>query len=371
MRKIYYILFLSVIIFCVFVNVENVFAYSDYEENGINLDELDDVVKEKTDDAYSFTDIIDQIINGDNGIIGNIINVIKTSVANEISYHKNTVIRIVSIAIFLALLTNIMVAFGNTEFSETGFLIVYLILIELLIVSFVNIVDEAVELIDAIMQFMECLVPAFFLSVGLSSGITTSTGMCALTLTVMTVLEFIICKILFPAISIYVILSLVSIVSKENKMTKASDGILSLINWSIKTIFGVALGLNIIKCMVLPSADTVGKNSIIGVASMFPIIGNTINGASKLLVSSGNVIKNSIGGAGVVALVIIALIPIIKLLVNMGLYKAMTIIVEPISDKRVVEAIEVLFKACCMIYKICITAIIIFAASIAVVCAMT
>ena len=372
MKKIiqYFIIFIMFIVTVIYTPVL-AYGYDDYEDAGIDIEKLDNVMIDETEGRFSFSEILTDIVSGDKGIIGNIVEIIKEAIVNEFSYHKDTLIKIIAIAIFLALLSNVMVVFSNSDFSETGFFIVYLLLVEVLIATFINMINETSSLITSVMSFMHCLVPAFFLSVGLSTGITTSTGMCAITLTVMTVVEFIICKILLPVISIYVTLSLVSIVSKENSLSKMGEAIYSFVNWSVRTLVGVILGLNVIKCMILPSADMAGSKTLTGIVSMIPIIGNTVGGASKLLVSSGTVIRNSIGGAGVVALVIIGLIPIVKLLVYMLLYKIMTIIVEPISDKRVVDAIEVIFKGAGMLYKVCIASIILFAASIAVVCTMT
>lgn len=72
-----------------------------------------------------------------------------------------------------------------------------------------------------------------------------------------------------------------------------------------------------------------------------------------------------------VAIVIVVAVPIIKLLLFIGVYKVIAAIIEPISDKRVVGAIEIVTKAAGLIYKVCISSVIMLGASVAIICLFT
>lgn len=81
-------------------------------------------------------------------------------------------------------------------------------------ISFITLMNIGKELIGSVVRFMECLVPSFFLAIGISNGYSTSTGLCAVTLTVMTIIEKVIVNILLPAISIFVAISLVTSIQR-------------------------------------------------------------------------------------------------------------------------------------------------------------
>lgn len=340
--------------------------YEDY-----NFDDLDIIMSEETNGEYSFTDMIGELFSGDNGIIYNVINMIKKSIVSEFEYNKDSIIKIIALVICMALLSNILVVFNNNNYSDTGFFIVYLILINTLFGVFLTMTKIAIAFIGTIVNFMKCLIPAFFLAIGVSNGYTTSTGLCAVTLTVLTVLEIIISKVLLPVINVYVAISLVTSLQKENNMSKIGESLSNFVNWSVKMMITAVLGLNVIESMILPSADAVKNKGVTHIVSMIPGVGNSLSGAANLVLSSGEIIKNTIGGTALVALVIIAAIPIVKLLVFMGMYKLLGIIVQPISDKRVIEAIDVVVNASRMLYRISISSVIMLGASIAIICVFT
>lgn len=340
--------------------------YENYE-----FDEINEIMQEETGGAYSFTDMMGELFSGDDGVFGNIFDMIKNSVASEFEYNKATVVRIIALAICMSLLTNVLVIFNNNNYSDTGFYIVFLMLVNTLLGAFLAMSEVAGSLINSIVTFMKCLIPSFFLAVGVSNGYSTSTGLCAITLTVMSIMEVIILKILFPVISIYIAISLVSTIQKENKLSKIGDTINTLVNWSVKTLVAVVLGLNLIESLILPSADAVKNKGLTQVVSMIPGIGNSIGGAAKLAVSSGEIIKNTIGGTALLALVVIAAVPLLKLIVFTSMYRLLVIIVQPISDKRVVEGIDTVVKASAMLYRISTSSIVIFGASIAIICVFT
>lgn len=364
------------IIFCcfllLFIAVFHIRGQAEEVYDDYNFDDLDAVMSEETNGEYSFSEMIEELFNGDNGIIYNVINMIKKSILSEFDYNKKSIIRIIALVICMALLSNILVVFNNNNsYSDTGFFIVYLILINTLFGVFLIITKIALALIGTVVNFMECLIPAFFLAIGVSNGYTTSTGLCAVTLTVLTILEIVISKVLLPVINVYVAISLVTSLQKENNMSKIGDSLSSFVNWSIRMMVAAVLGLNVIESMILPSADAVKNKGVTHIVSMIPGVGNSLQGAANLVLSSGEIIKNTIGGTALVALIILAAIPIVKLLVFIGMYKLLGIIVQPISDKRVTDAIDVVINASRMLYRISIAAVTMMGASIAIICVFT
>ena len=336
-----------------------------------DFDEIDELISNESDGEYSFSEIVDGICEGENGIISNTADMIWKSVTNEVSNNKEMIVRTILIAISMSILSNILSVFDNKDYSKTSYYIVYLLLMVTLISAFKEIVGIAGGMLEKIVTFMECLVPSFFLAVGVSDGASTSTGLCTITLGTITALEMLTEKIILPLISVYVIVSLISYISKENKLTKLGENIYNFVGWSVKTMIGIVMGLNIIEGMILPSIDEAKSKGIVKVASAIPGVGNSVSGVATLAVSSAEVIKNSIGAAAVVALVVIVMVPIIRLLILMAMYRIVEMIIEPISDKSVVGAIDVVYKGTTLLYKVCLGAVIMFGATIAIVCLFT
>lgn len=339
--------------------------------DGYDFENMDKLVSEGSGGRTDFNDIISKLFSGDSGILYNGYEIIKESVVSEFMENRNGIISIIVLALSMALLSNIVVIFSSDSYWETGFFVMYLLLVNTLLVSFISLMNVAKGLISSTVNFMECLVPSFFLAIGISNGYTTSTGLCAVTLTVMTVIEKIIINILLPAVSIYVAISLVTSMQKDNNMSKMGDILSNFVDWGTKVLMTLVLGMNVIESMVLPLADKVKSKGVTQAVNMLPVVGNSLSGAANLMLSSGEIIKNTIGGAALVALVIIVAVPIIKLIVFMGVYKVVMAIIEPVSDKRVVGAIEIVTRAAGLLYKISAASVIMLGASIAIICLFT
>lgn len=216
---------------------------------------------------------------------------VKNSIYSQLSENRSHIIGIIVLALSMALLSNILVIFTTNNYWETGFFVLYLMLINSLMISFITLMNIGKELIGSVVRFMECLVPSFFLAIGISNGYSTSTGLCAVTLTVMTIIEKVIVNILLPAISIFVAISLVTSIQKDNNMSKIGDIIANFVDWGTKSLLTIVLGMNVIESMILPLADKVKNKGITQAVSMLPVVGNGLSGAANLMLSSGEIIK--------------------------------------------------------------------------------
>jgi stage III sporulation protein AE len=90
-----------------------------------------------------------------------------------------------------------------------------------------------------------------------------------------------------------------------------------------------------------------------------------------MVLGSGVIIKNTIGAAGIVILLVIAAIPLIKLVVLMLLYQCVAALLQPVCDKRIVSCISDIAKGHKMLLSIAASGVLLFVITIALVCAST
>ena len=160
-------------------------------------------------------------------------------------------------------------------------------------------------------------------------------------------------------------------IAKEDMLSKMTELLEQIISWSVKTMIGVVLGFQIIQGMVLPYVDSMKTGAIQKLAGAIPGIGNSIGSVSQMVLGSGVVIKNTIGAAGIVILLIIAAIPLIKLVVLMLLYNCVAALLQPVCDKRIVSCISDIAKGHKLLLSITASAVMLFVITIALVCAST
>ena len=105
--------------------------------------------------------------------------------------------------------------------------------------------------------------------------------------------------------------------------------------------------------------------------SMIPGLGNSASTVSKTIVGAAVLIKNSIGVAAVIVMLVIIGIPLFKLVVMALVYQFLGAILEPVADKRIVKAVLVLSGSLeNMIYMIAVT-VVLMCLTLAIICFAT
>ena len=74
--------------------------------------------------------------------------------------------------------------------------------------------------------------------------------------------------------------------------------------------------------------------------AMIPGIGNAVNGVSELLLGSGIMIKNCVGAAALIVLVILVSVPMAQAGCIVFFYKVAAAVVEPVADKRIAGCLK-------------------------------
>ena len=169
----------------------------------------------------------------------------------------------------------------------------------------------------------------------------------------------------------YLLLVMTGNLVKEDFLSRLTKLGEQLIGWGLKTLLGVVLGFHLIQGMVLPYVDSLKNGSVQKVISMIPGVGQGASVMTQLLLSSGILIKNTIGMAAVVILLIMAAVPVLKLAVLMWLYQCAAAVMEPICDKRLVACVAAAGDGHKLLLKIVSTAVLLLILTVALVCAGT
>ena len=194
--------------------------------------------------------------------------------------------------------------------------LVNLLLIMVTVAIMVTMFEEfsiiAAQLVKLLLKFVGGMIPAYFLSVAIV-GQAAAAGFYQLTLVIIEVCQFIFLKITLPAIKIYMAISLVNNISKEDFLSGTTHVIENFINFVNKTMVGIVTGLNIIQGLILPSVDMAKNTTIKKFIGTLPVIGDGADAVTGMLLGSANLIKNCIGTFGIIMIILICFVPYVKL----------------------------------------------------------
>lgn len=336
-----------------------------------DFSEIEEVLDKNSYDM-SFSETVRELSGGNSkGIFYNMFMGFVNELTGELIYNKEVVIKVILMAISLALLNNLSAAFSNSRISETGFFIIYCMIITILMSGFMTLSQMIITVLDQLLKFMSALIPAFFLAMGIAGGYTSQGGFCQIILVTITAVEFIMKNIVVPAINMYVVLMLVNSLVNEDYVSKFAGLLESVVSWVIKTLLTVVTGLNLIQSMILPAIDSAGTGRIRKLAGLIPGVSAGTDAVSEIIMGTGNVIKNAMGGATLIFIIIIIAFPVVKTLAFIFMYKVAAAVVQPVSDKRVICAIESVSRGATLLYRTIIACGILFALSIAIMCIST
>lgn len=341
---------------------------SDFDFSGVQEVLNNSVVKNK----LNFTEVLSDLISGEGGLsFKRVWNMLVDAFFADISYYKEAIVLLVLIGISAAVFANISSAFAEGQVAETSFYITYLLFVSVVAVAFYTVSDTAAEVLSDVSDFMEALVPSFFLSVGMVSGSASSVMFYEIALGVILLVDKVLLNIIIPLINVYVILIMVNYLSKEDFLTKLAELIQTAVKWVLNTLLAMALGLNAIQGLIVPLANTVRNTALVKAISFIPGIGGGANAVWETVLGTGAIIKNGIGTAALVAIAFIVLMPLIKMVIFVLMYQGAGAVLQPISDKRINEALSGVCEGTKLLLRTVFMTAVLFAVSIAVVCAST
>jgi len=336
----------------------------DYTEIQQYLDET------LADSDIRFQDMLSSLLTGNfSEAFSQIGQMAKSALLSEVKTNQTVLHQVLMIGLFGALLTQIASALSKNGVGEAGFYVTYLLLMALLLVAFQTSVSIGSQVIGRLLNFMSVVIPVFFAAVAFAGGSMSALAFYELILLIISVVQWLFLNILLPMIEVYVTLLLVNSLSKEDYLSRLAELLKSILNWLLKTLLGVVVGLNLVQGLVLPMVDSVKSATVRKAISAIPWIGKGGDAVASVLLGSGALIKNGIGMAALVFLVLLCLVPLIKLSIISVLYQGSAAAIQPVSDPRIVACISSVYEGTKLVLKLVLYTLILFVVSVAIICA--
>ncbi len=320
----------------------------------------------------SFKTLMKDLMDGKlNEVMGQVGKALKDLLVGEVRNSGHMMGQIMVLGIIGAVFSNFSSVFTGSQISETGFFVTYLLLFTYLAASFFTSVTITGNVVGQILDFTKVLMPAYFLAAAFAGSSASAAASYEFTLFVIVAAQWLLGQVLLALIRVYALLVMAGHIAKEEMLSKLTELLEQVVSWSLKTLVGVVLGFHLIQSMVLPYVDSMKTGAIQKLIGAIPGIGQGVNSVAQMVLGSGVLIKNTIGAAGIIVLLILSVIPLIKLAVLMVLYQCVAALLQPVCDKRIVSCISEMAKGHKMLLSVAASAVILFVVTIALVCAST
>ena len=308
-----------------------------YLEDEDVFGDLEGLAKQETGITFSqLTGLI-----AENGVMGSLWEIgayVLQSLIGEIRTNRQNMMHILVLVLLFCVLQNFLELTDNSYISELCYMLTYLVMMLLLLKSFSVTAQIVRDMLDTVTGFMRMLLPAYLGVMVFAGSAMSAMSFYELTFFILYGIEMIMTYFLLPLISVYVLFQLANYTLKDEVFSKTADLIHDLFDWGAKIILTLVVGLNVVQSMIAPAVEYASRTTLTRSVGLIPGIGGAASAIGDILIGSGMVIKNSVGGAAIFLLLFLTLVPFIKVLIITFLYKCMAALLEPIADKRIAKA---------------------------------
>ncbi len=179
-------------------------------------------------------------------------------------------------------------------------------------------------------------------------------------------------KCIIPMIYAGCVIGIANNLSNYVQLNHFSNMLKSLSKWLLTASLTIFSGINAIYGFCAPSLDNLGmKTAKFAVGSIIPVVGNFLSESIETVLSGTKLMKNAVGTAGIVSLLVICIIPCIKVSAIMLTVKITAALIEPLSDKKYADMLNEAANCITMMFSSMLCVAVLFILSIAIIIGTT
>lgn len=232
--------------------------------------------------------------------------------------------------------------------------------------------DYASEVIGEMTDFITKLSP-MLMTLIVTSGKSISVAAFSPVLSGAVYVISIICeKCILPLASYSVILTITDNIGDNVQLSGLCRLTGSASKWILTLVFTLFTGICAIYGFATPSLDAVSAKTVkFAVGSLVPVVGGFLSETLETVITSGKMMKNTIGSAGLVVLCSICMGPIIKIGAMALIVRISSAITEPVSDVRISKLLNGISNSVTILFGMVATVAVLFLITISIILAST
>ncbi len=319
-------------------------------------------------ERMEFADAVRQIMMGNTDVgLDAIKEMLRERIFGAWEVNRKSILYLILLAIASAVFIGFSDIFQTRQVSQISFYMIYLLVMGICLASFQAASEWMANGVHTLTGFMKVLYPVYFAAVTVAKGSISSLAFYHLAIILIVVIEELLLHLIVPGIHMYVIIRVMNSLQSEDYLSKFAELLETAIGWGLKTLMGGMIGLNVIQGMLGPAIDTVKRSAVTRGMEMVPGVGDLLGGTAEVALGTAVLIKNSIGIVGMFLCLVLCLAPLLQLAVITLGYKLAAALVQPVSDKRIIECISGVGEGCKMLMNCIFVTGILFLVTVAIV----
>lgn len=249
--------------------------------------------------------------------------------------------KLLILAIFCAVLQNLHNAFEEDAIGRLAYGICYILVIIMAIGSFREAMSIGMEVIDKMVGFMQALMPMLLSLLAAVGGITTSAIFQPLLFSSITLITTFIKVFIMPLVLFSAVLSILNNLSESINISRLAELLKQVAIGALGIVLTAFTGIIAVQGIASSSIDGASiRTAKFAVDNFVPIVGSFLSDAFDAVVSCSMILKNGVGIAGFIILLLICAFPLVKMLSIILVYKVTGALIQPILDNQIVQCLN-------------------------------
>lgn len=292
-----------------------------------------------------------------------ILSALQDAVFGEISRSKSLLIQIMTIAAAAGLLK----LMEQSGVSQAAYFTSYALMSAAVIRLIGETVGYGSEIIHSICDFITKLSPILMGLMAASGAITSAAAFSPILSAAVYVFTLAVDKVITPMLYMSAVLGVVGGISGKVQLGSFNRLIRSVSRWILTALLTVFASLCALYGFNAPLLDALGaKTARFAIGSLVPVVGGLLSDTMETVVGGTRILKNAVGSAGMITVVIIAAMPIIKVFVILFMLRLCAALSEPLCDSRMSALLSDAAESVGSVFAVMLTAVMLFLISIGI-----
>jgi stage III sporulation protein AE len=295
----------------------------------------------------------------------NLINRFLRFLVREIVLNSQLLGQLVLLTVFCAILRNLAHAFPTQQTADLAFALVFLALLYISLQSFRAAVDVATDTLNTMVDLMHAALPLMTTMIAAAGAVSTATLYHPMFVSMVSMVATLVRNVVLPMTFLSAVLGILGSLSKDFPMKKMAGLVRQWTITILGLLFILFFGVLSIRGAIAPVTDSIAiKTAKFLTGTFVPVIGSRMAEALDIVIGGSQLIKSAIGVFGMAAVFITVAFPALKVFSVLFIYRIVTAFIEPLSDERLVEALNSLASSLTLVLACLLTVGLMFFISI-------
>ncbi|MFM1653068.1 stage III sporulation protein AE [Brevibacillus sp. B_LB10_24] len=253
---------------------------------------------------------------------------------------------IIIITVLAMILETMQNAFERNAVSTVAYSIIYLVLMVLAMNSFHVAVTYAKEAITKMSDFMLAMIPLVLALLAAMGNLASAAMFHPMIVFMINISGIMISTVVFPLIFLSALLAIASLFSERYRVTQLATLLRNIAMGALGSFFTIFLAIVSIQGATTAVTDGMTIRTAKYLTGNFiPVVGRMFSDATDTVMGASLLVKNTVGLAGVVILLIICAFPAMKILVLALIYNLSSAVLQPLGNSPIIGALGTIGKS--------------------------